>query len=253
VREFLDRFKFRPEYTAFVGVERETFLVNETGLISPLASLVLSKLTDRERYGYELSACQLEDRVGPAKIGDLRSALLSNEAEIVRLEKELGFGRLFTEVGPEEMSLDIYPDPTGRYQEIARNLPKEILAAACRVIGTHVHIGMPDHETALRVYNGVVQYWDELWRMGDGSCGERLSLYKKMAPKWEPQPFNTWHEFYQEAVLDGFATDPRKCWRLIRLSVHGTIEFRMFGATRELNKVVAWARRCLELCQIFLT
>jgi gamma-glutamyl:cysteine ligase YbdK (ATP-grasp superfamily) len=146
------------------------------------------------------------------------------------------------------MPLDVYPDPTGRYQKITRDMPREVLTAACRIIGTHVHIGMPDHETALRVYNRLCPYFEHLCEMGNGSFGERLAIYRQMAPKYKPTPYESWEDFYGSACKKGFVEDPRKCWTLIRISVHGTIEFRMFGATDNHERIVRWATKCHELC-----
>lgn len=248
LQKFLAQFTFCPKDDMRVGVERESLLVR-SGAIAPIAPEVLRNLAKNGRYGYELSACQLEDRVGPVPINDLLDALRSNEAELMKAEQALGFTRFIYEVGPEDMPLDVYPDPTGRYEKITKHMPREVLLAACRVIGTHVHIGMPDHKTALTVYNRIHHHWEELGRMGDGSSGERLAIYTKMAPDYVPPHYPTWEHFYQEAVEKGSGSDPRKCWHLIRLSVHGTIEFRMFGTTRELERIITWARRCHELCR----
>ncbi|MFH0806365.1 MAG: hypothetical protein V1885_01425 [Candidatus Brennerbacteria bacterium] len=249
LKKFLAQFMFSPEHNLHMGIERETFLMRH-GVIVPIAPEVLRTLSKHGRYGYELSACQLEDRVGPIPIGELLGALRRNEAEIAAAEQALGFSRSAYEVGPADMPLDVYPDPTGRYQKIIKNMPREVLLAACRVIGTHVHIGMPDPKTALTVYNRIHHHWEELGRMGDGSSGERLAIYAKMAPDFVPPHYPSWEHFYREAVEKGFASDPRKCWHLIRLSAHGTIEFRMFGTTRELERIVTWAKYCHELCRV---
>jgi len=249
---FCGKFLFDSNYQLSVGVERECFLLDKNGTIAPIASFVLQNIGKDNRFGHELSACQLEDRIGPCSISDVRLCLEQNESILKEAESSLGFGRLFQEVGPSDMLFDISPDPTGRYQRIQKSIPQDVLEAACRVIGTHVHIGMPDHFSALFVYNKVIQYVDELCQIGDFSNGERLKLYKKVAPKCDPKPYKTWHEFYQEAVRLGFDSNPRSSWTLIRISVHGTIEFRMFGATTDLNMIVGWANRCYNLCKLAL-
>lgn len=249
MQEFMRLFNFRPDGTLLVGIERECFIVDGKGEIVPRATEMLGHLSDRSRFGYELSACQLEDRVGPIEVSRIKERLLENERDILAVEKKLGCGRLHLEVAPESLPLDVYPDPTGRYQIITKDMPRHILTAACRVTGTHVHIGMPDHETALRVYNDVVGKTDELCRLGDGSGGERLRIYSIMAPDFQPPRYESWSEFYKVAISKGFASDPRKCWNLIRLSVHGTIEFRMFGATPNFDKIVEWGEICHKLCQ----
>jgi gamma-glutamyl:cysteine ligase YbdK (ATP-grasp superfamily) len=249
MENFMKRFDFRADGRLLVGIERECFLTDLQGRIKPLAPKILEKLTDRKRFGYELSACQLEDRIGPVSLHILEKEILRNEEYLKVAESELQFKRLFIEVAPSEMPLDIYPDPTGRYQEITKNMPSEILLAACRVAATHVHIGMPDHHTALMVYNRVIGHLDELCYLGDGSDGERLQIYKKMAPDFLPYIYNAWDDFFKEAKVKGFENDPRKCWHLIRISIHGTLEFRMFGSTGSIRRIISWAQKCRALCE----
>ena len=247
LNSFMDKFNFREEGKLFVGVERECHLVNESGLIVPMADHILKTMNDKH-FGYELSACQLESRTDPDRLPYLKDALLNNDKIMCATLEVLSLGSSHKEVAPFDMPLDVYPDPTGRYQQIVKNMPVEILRAACRVIGTHVHIGMPDHETALRVYNEVICHTDELVSLGDGSNGERLEIYRIMAPDATPPTYASWNDFYSVACAKGFDQDPRKCWTLIRISVHGTIEFRMFGTTEDLDTVVEWAARCFDLC-----
>jgi gamma-glutamyl:cysteine ligase YbdK (ATP-grasp superfamily) len=154
----------------------------------------------------------------------------------------------YIEVGQEDMPLDVYPDPSGRYQELVKTMPRHVLQAACRVIGTHIHIGMPDHTVALKVYNQVIGRCDWLCSRGNGSFGERLDIYRIVAPDCDPRPYQDWGEFYREACIRGFDEDPRKCWTLIRISKHGTIEFRMFGATSSIKRIVGWAKLCRDFC-----
>ena len=249
-REFMEQFDFRPEGGGLVGIERESLLLDGHSKIAPLAPSVLTYLGGPNgRFGYELSACQLEDRIGPVLIDDVVRALEDNDAIIRRAELALGFTRAPFEVASVDMPLDIYPDPSGRYQALIENMPHEILSAACRVVGTHVHIGMPDPQVALRVYRKVRRHWKKLAKMGDNSNGERLRLYRLMAPELEPPDYDSWTAYCDEAEAKDFLHDPRKCWHIIRLSVHGTIEFRMFGITRDVNRVASWATACYTLCQ----
>lgn len=251
IQEFTGKFKFDPTNTFKVGIERETFLTNLAGKIIPFNPQVLDffKIKNQSReFGYELSACQLEERIGPVRIEDVKEHLLINSEKLNTAEKILGFRRKYLEVAPEDMPLDIFPDPTGRYQEITKNMPIHILRSACRVAATHFHIGMPNIETALKIYNYVIKHMDRLCRIGDNSNGERLKIYKIMAPDFSPPRYENWESFYQEALIKGFDEDPRKCWHFIRISIHGTIEFRMFGNTADIQKVAKWAQICHCLC-----
>lgn len=253
--EFIDQFKFNPSRNLFVGIERECHLVNSDGNIVPIAVKVLDHLgfnrtgSNNGHFGYELSACQIEWRAGPCRLINLTDNLKRDENILKQAEEKLGFTRSFDEVAPEDMPLDVYPDPTGRYQEITKNMPRRVLSAACRVIATHIHIGMPNPKTALRAYNKVIEKIDYLCEIGDHSDGKRLEIYKIMAPNYLSPHYKSWSDFYDKAVHENFTEDPRSCWTLIRISKHGTIEFRMFGATEDLNEILYWACFCRKICQ----
>ena len=246
--DFRRKFDFQESGSLFIGVERERHIVDKDGVIVPTAAKVLEAL-ENGHFGYELSACQIEDKTDPIRLENLEEALLQNDETLGQVLRELSLGTSHQEVAPADMPLDVYPDPTGRYQRIVENMPIETLRAACRVIGTHIHVGMPDHETALRVYNQVINYTDSLVSIGDGSDGERMRIYRQMAPDATPPYYRDWDDFYSVACAKGFDQDPRKCWTLIRISVHGTIEFRMFGTTPVLKVIVCWARHCFNLCE----
>ena len=83
---FKEHFKFDPEKTLYVGIERERFLTTG-GHVAPLAPKVLEKLKSYgDRFGYELSACQLEDRIGPCSIDEAENALIENDRAIATAE-----------------------------------------------------------------------------------------------------------------------------------------------------------------------
>lgn len=242
---FRGRFNFKPELSAMVGVEREFFLTS-AGRIVAAAEEVLGSL-NLPWLGYELSACQLESHLGPLQIGQLRKELEQQSALLEAQIAALGYGCLHLEVATHNLPLEVYPEP--RYLELAQKMSREQLCAACMVTGTHIHIGMPDAETALNCYNRVVGHWRELAEMGDGSGGQRLAIYRQVAADPEPKPYADWRHFAEVARARGFWDNPRNCWDLIRISRHGSIEFRMFGASGDLQQIAGWAERCWELCQ----
>lgn len=246
MKKFLTKFNFRKEGNLMVGIERECFLTRN-GQIVPIAPEIVPAI-NHPSVGYELSACQLEYRIGPSSIDRIRDDLEAMERRISQAETEFNFKCNFLEVAPDDMSLDVYPDPGGRYQKIAERMPKDVLLAACQVTGTHIHIGMEDADTALEVYNKVISYWERLTALGDNSQGKRLSLYQKVAPNFIPPRYKSWEEFHESAVKRGFAENPRNCWDLIRISKHGTIEFRMFGSTDDIDLIKLWAYACYGAC-----
>lgn len=245
---FTSKFKFDSERHLFVGVERECFLL-ENGEIAPIAPAVISQLNGHGNYGYELSACQLEIRTNPVPIETADEVLADSDRMLRKDEARFGFKTLHQEVAPFDMPLTVYPDPTGRYQKITKNMPEEILRAACRVAGTHIHIGMASPDQAIKAYNEAIPYLPQLCVMGDKSQGERLEIYKIMAPNFQPVRYNDWSCYEQYARDNGFWENPRNCWHLIRISIHGTIEFRVFGATPDTLEIARWAAFCHSICE----
>lgn len=235
---FIKKFRFRKAMAGYVGVERERFLVLPSGILVPRSGEFLRLIND-SRWTYELSACQVEDRTRPCKdASQVKLELLENDNNGRTVAEKLQLRLLTKEVQDAEMPLDVYPDP--RYLAIVRSIPKERLSAACRVTGTHLHFGMKDINDALRAYNALLPHVDELCLMGDHSQGERIRLYKEMAVNWEPPAYENSEHFFETALKDGFVENPRNCWHLIRISVHGTVELRMFGVTRYADEIVEW-------------
>ncbi|MEN9922049.1 MAG: hypothetical protein RL097_325 [Candidatus Parcubacteria bacterium] len=248
---FRRQFVFDVSKTGCIGIEREAFLRSmKSGQIVPrsqaLCELLVKKGRFLERFGPELSACQIESRTTPVKHSRLSVHLLVLDQYLRASAETLGLQIAYEEVAPADMSTAVYPEK--RYQQIAEVLPLESLLAACRVAGTHVHVGMPDFETALRVYNVVIRHAEELCLRGDGSGGERMRLYQIVAGKCNPPVVSSIEELFSLAQEQGFAHNLRNWWSLIRITRYGTIEFRMFGSTPSIGKIVGWAKRCHELC-----
>jgi gamma-glutamyl:cysteine ligase YbdK (ATP-grasp superfamily) len=248
---FVEKFRFNEALLGYVGVEREVFLCSLTsGQITPQASRVCRLLELSGQFpgdfGPELSACQVEFRTKPVPLSDLQSQLTERGNHLRVVCGTIGLQPMYLEVAGPDMTTEVYPDE--RYRAIARRLHPEVLSAACRVTGTHVHIGMPDFNTALRVYNRVISHTEELIELGDDSSGERLRLYRMVAPSCDPTPVASVESLYERALTEGFAENVRNWWSLIRITRYGTIEFRMFGNTSSVAQVCAWAKRCHELC-----
>ncbi|HEY4508007.1 MAG TPA: glutamate-cysteine ligase family protein [Candidatus Paceibacterota bacterium] len=243
---FQEKFTFKPEFAGLVGVEREQFILNGGGAISPMAPQLLEQLAGDSRFGYELSACQVETRVGPLSLSSLPLALAVAHDALTAKGAALGLSFSDSPVAPKDMPLDVYPDPTGRYQRIVANLPQEVLEAACRVIGTHVHVGMPNLEEAVAAHDRAANFLDELLAIGNRSNGARLALYRVMAKNWRPPIYGSVDAFEKTAAEQGFVENPRDCWHLIRISIHGTLEFRMFDGTGDLADICSWAAKARE-------
>lgn len=250
--DFAKRFMFDPERAWRIGVERECFIVDKDRRPVPAALQVLTAIwqrcpEQRASFGYELSACQIEIRTAdPVHLRDVAEKLRTQQAQLESVLRGLGHQAQYTGIGPADMATDVYPDT--RYARITEYMSPTRLLAACRIIGTHIHVGMPDAETALRVYNGVIRNLHGLRIAADKTGGERMRIYAEVQPQREPVPFRDWSAMHVHAIKHGWSEDTRQNWMLVRITRFGTIEFRLFDGTDSPEEIASWARECRALC-----
>lgn len=264
-KRFFASFKFNQGGALLLGVEEEARVKSAgTGLIVTSMPKILPLIVD---YGWESEdgrtrinpgpfvdmeafAAQSEIRYGPCKtLEELRAKCRWTKREFKGSLARFGLRPCFDEFGPPDTPIVV--SPKERYHQIVDSWSPEKKTATARITATHVHIGMPDAPTALRVYNGVIPSCKELCEMGDHSGGARLDVLRRViAPGFaDPVPFASWEHLYQFACENNFAEDLGKWWSLVRLTVHGTIEFRMFGSTESVDEIMLWAETCLNLCR----
>ncbi len=249
--EFTSQFAFSPEKAYLVGIEQECFIADADGNLVPRAAEILEALSAHPcsaQFSYELSACQIERKTKPVTLRDLKRELVTLETALTSVLEARNLHARYDPVAPENMPLDVFPDPLGRYQNIAARMSRKELTSACRVIATNIHIGMPDHETALTTYNALASSLEHLLRFGDKSGGKRLAIYQEAARDWKPEPFKDWGELHRFAIQRGFAHDMRSWWPLVRISRHGTIEARWLDATGSVDEATTWAREFRAWC-----
>lgn len=257
---FMGQFVFDPGKAGLVGVERE-LLIRETatGQILPISPEILARIWGEHphlttRIKAELSRCQLEETTDPVRFGDVADSLRETSTVVAAALARVGCEPQYSDIGPADMPLDVYPE--ARYVRIAEQRPREQLSAACRSIGVHVHVGMPDAAKALQAYNFAVRNLHSLRKRADRTDGRRMALYRTMVPEPEPITFNTWHEHYRHAVEHGYAGNTpensvRNNWMLVRISRYGTIEFRLFDGVDDVAEIESIAKECRALCRTF--
>lgn len=246
--DFFNQFDFNPSKEGFVGIERERFL-KKSGEYSPESDWFLEQsraLTRSEDiWTAELSRCQIEDRTTPkSKLVDIYDQLNKNDKEGRRIARECSLELSIEEVAAKEIPLSVYPQT--RYRKIKKDLSKDVLRAACRVTGTHLHLGVANMDQAISVHNKLQNSLKYFTDLGDHSEGRRLKLYKKVAADPKPPNYRDKEHFFRTAKKQGFASNPRNCWHLLRISVHGTVELRMFGSTGDLDEIISWTEKVRE-------
>ncbi|HEY4996762.1 MAG TPA: glutamate-cysteine ligase family protein, partial [Solirubrobacteraceae bacterium] len=156
---------FGSERPFSVGVEEELFLVDPvTGSQANASSAVQARLGPvKGTVERELHACQVElitdvcRSAGEAvqTLSELRAAVIAT-----------GAGLLGSGTHPSAREGDATITDKERYERI-----RELLgdAVATPVGGLHIHIGMPDAETAIRAFNGLRRHLPLLQALGANS------------------------------------------------------------------------------------
>lgn len=247
-----DQIAYNHHLIHHIGVEREFFLLRHEPygdlespqycgtrpVFFPRSPEFLARMND-PAWTFELSACQVEHRTNPhLRLRDLERDMSDAQEKGIQVAKDLFLRMESCDVSDAAMPLDIFPDE--RYKRIRKGLSTDVLRAACMVAGTHIHIGVANLEHALHLHNLLVPHLDELCVIGDHSQGERLRIYKQMATNWQPSIYEGPEHFLKVSQEQKFATNLRNCWHLIRISRHGTVELRMFGATDSPEEILFW-------------
>jgi glutamate---cysteine ligase / carboxylate-amine ligase len=140
------RFGASPPLT--IGVEEELLLVDERRRLSPAAEQVLGDLDQELRAGVttEIFATQIELKTGICMRAEQALAELARLREGVRA------------TAVELIGSGLHPDDHGPAELVAKpryDIVRDDLASLLSTppAGLHVHVGMPDPETAIRVAN----------------------------------------------------------------------------------------------------
>jgi glutamate---cysteine ligase / carboxylate-amine ligase len=232
-----------------VGVEEELFLVDPvTGRQTNASSAVQARLGAVEgTVERELHACQVElitgvcDSAGEAaaQLAALRGAVLATGAGL------LGSG---THPSAREGEAEITDKE--RYERI-RDLLGD--AVATPVGGLHIHIGMPDAETAIRAFNGLRRHLPLLqalaanspYRHGrDTGLGSAREVTIRGWPRsGVPRAMRDYGDFCAMASLLARAADvPDYTWFWWKLRPHprlGTVEIRALDVQSTVEDTAA--------------
>lgn len=243
-------FAFGSEFT--VGIEEELLLVDPTTLeLAPVAGEVLAGIrVEPEGAGHEAYAAQIELRSPPSDSAAEAAARLA-ERRLAALEA--GATLIGAGVHPTGRLGDAELVPTRRYERVAdemRGLLRRTPESAL-----HVHVGMPDGESAVRGFNALRRHMPLLlglsanspWWFGrdSGLASARSALVRAYPGRGIPEALRDMAEAEERIaamVIVAGAPEPTFLWWDLRLHpTHGTIEVREMDAQSSLEGVASLA------------
>jgi len=238
-----DDLAFHPSLEPNFGVEVELQILDrESGDLAPGAVRILQAC---EADGVAGTACELMQSMLEVKTGicrnvdEARDQLVARIGRVRNIATSLGYELAMASTHPfhHTTTSTIFPDE--RYAKILERL--QWLTYQRVMFGLHVHVGMPDGDTAIGVTNLLVRYLPHLialsanspfWQGVDtGLASTRVALYRLLPHAGIPQYFEDWKAFrhYCRVMLDCGTISSFKdiYWDIRPRPDFGTIEIRI--------------------------
>jgi carboxylate-amine ligase len=233
-----------------IGVEEELLLVDDRRRLVAAAERLVRTLDPevRERVSTEIFATQIELKTGICD--DAGQAL----EELARLRRSINAD------GVNLLGSGLHPDDDGEAQLVAKprySIVKEDLASLLSTppSGLHVHVGMPDPETAIRVANALRYHLPLLqaltanspFREGaDSGLASARAAVVRSYPRFEmPREFRDFEEFRTVAdqlIVAAGVPDYTFLWWDVRPHPRlGTVEVRGMDVQTDVATNVAIA------------
>jgi carboxylate-amine ligase len=228
---------------------RDWALASRIDDVLPALSRAVADHASAETHG---SALELASGVHPtvaaavAELGDLRAGLAADLAPLDLRAAVAG-------THPFAQWSDVEVSPGARYQSIYDSMRE--LARREPTFALHVHVGVPDAESAVRGMRGLrvvvplllaLAANSPFWQGRDtGLAAARVPVFGTFPRVGIPRPFNSYAE-YVEAVdvllRCGAFPEPTFLWWDVRLQPKlGTIEVRIMDAQTRLGDTAALA------------
>jgi len=140
-----------------------------------------------------------------------------------------------------------------RYQEIVKDM--QLLARANLIFGLHVHVGIPDRDSAIQVMNQVRYFLPHIYALSvnspfwvgrnTGLKGYRLKVFERFPRTGIPDAFESlseYEDYCKLLVKTGCIDNPKKIWWDIRLHpFFNTLEMRVCDAQSRVEDTLAMA------------
>lgn len=198
--------RFGSSKTLSIGVEEELLLVDDECRLAADGERLIEAVSEEEVPGgvsNEIFATQIEIKTGICEDAEGATAELT---DLRRLIAEKGFSMLGSGLHPDDDEKNPAFVEKPRYEKVQEDLATLLRTPPC---GLHVHVGMPDPETAIRVGNVLRHHLPLLqaltanspFRQGEdsGLASARASVVASY-PRFEmPREFRDYEHFCEVA------------------------------------------------------
>jgi carboxylate-amine ligase len=244
-------------HTFTLGIEEEFAIVDpETRQLRSHIQEILEggKVTLKEQIKPEMHQSVVE--LGT----EICSSITNARAHVIELRSKLAdlagnAGLKIASVGTHPFShwRDQLITEGERYKEIVKDM--QLLARANLIFGLHVHVGIPERETAIHVMNQTRYFLPHIYALSvnspfwvgqdTGLKGYRLKVFERFPRTGIPDAFESlseYEDYCKLLVRTGCIDNPKKIWWDIRLHpFFDTLEVRVCDAQSRVDDTLAIA------------
>ena len=226
-----------------LGVEEEFQIVDPQtwelrSHVSELLASSASTLGDQIKRELHQSIVEVGTRIC-ADVAELESEIFRTRRELVGGAERVGLAVAAAGTHPFSDWKDQIISPGVRYDSIVEELQQ--LARSLLIFGLHVHVAVPDRQSAIDLMNQARYFLPHLlalstsspfWMGRDtGLMSYRTTVFRRFPRSGVPEHFDSWSEFeeYVKLLVDLHCIDDgRKIWWDVRPHpLFGTLEFRV--------------------------
>jgi len=246
---------WRPSEAYTIGIEEEIMLLDPDGWgLTQRADEVLS-VAGEHLAGHcaaETHEAALELRTAPhTTVRDAIAELRELRSMLVRHLGELGLAAASAGMHPAPMTEDTKVSPSSRYQVIHQTMRG--LAQREPTFALHVHVGVPDAESAIRLLNQLRAHVPLLLALSasspflrgrsTGLASNRTILFQGFPRTGVPRQFDSyadWVNTVDVLLRSGAIPEPTFLWWDVRPQPRlGTVEVRVMDAQPRLGATAA--------------
>src|SRR5438309_3647558 len=240
-----------------LGIEEEFAIIDpETRQLRSHIQEILEdgKMTLKERVKPEMHQSVVELGTEICRdIADARQHVASLRSDLAGLAARDGLKIASVGTHPFSHWRDQLITEGDRYKEIVQDM--QLLARANLIFGLHVHVGIPDRETAIHVMNQARYFLPHLYALSvnspfwvgqnTGLKGYRLKVFERFPRTGIPDSFESlseYEDYCKLLVKTGCVDNAKKIWWDIRLHpFFDTLEMRVCDAQSRVDDTLAIA------------
>src|SRR5436309_2499396 len=247
----------KKEHTYTLGIEEEFAIVDpETRELRSHIQEILEggKVLLKEQIKPEMhqSVVELGTEICPS-IAHARTHVTELRSKLASLADKAGLKIASAGTHPFSHWRDQLITQGERYQEIVKDMQQ--LARANLIFGLHVHVGIPDRQSAIHVMNQARYFLPHIYALSanspfwvgqdTGLKGYRLKVFERFPRTGIPDAFESlseYEDFCKLLVKTGCIDNPKKIWWDIRLHpFFDTLEVRVCDAQSRVDDTLALA------------